>query len=198
MLTDSLVSQCDAPQDEIKLEMAEQLKSAVTDIWETRPCMFLRDGRSRARLLSTYNWPQKLSLGYLMLKPHSEATAGLVTSCATEKGVWDGDRRTPKMRSGWPGSCWSDATKSLRSQHLSSVSAAHHVGCTSSLLCEGCRVSIWVRTPPKYLKTFFNPSLPDLFPLSGQCCCITSVEASHSPPSSCDTPYSPVQRQHLP
>lgn len=44
--------------------------------------MFLRGGRSRAWLLSTFNWPPKLSLGYLMLKPHSEAIAGLVTSRA--------------------------------------------------------------------------------------------------------------------
>ena len=44
--------------------------------------MFLGDGRSHARLLSSYNWHQELSLGYLMLKPHSEAIAGLVTSHA--------------------------------------------------------------------------------------------------------------------
>lgn len=101
MLTDSPVSRCDAPQDEIKLVMAEQFKSVVTDFQETWSCMFLGDGRSRARLLSIYNWPPKLSLGYLMLKPHSEMTAGLVTSY-TEAAL---QRKGSGMGTGEPPRC---------------------------------------------------------------------------------------------
>lgn len=67
--------------------------------------MFLRGGRSRARLPSTFNWPPKLSLGYLMLKPHSEAIAGLVTSHAEaasqRNGSGMGVGETPKC--GWAG-----------------------------------------------------------------------------------------------
>lgn len=104
MPTDSLVSQNDALRDEIKLAMAEQLNSAATDFQETRSCMFLRNGRSHAWLISTYNWPPKLSLGYLVLTLHSEAIAGSLRAALMlhyKEWVWDGDRRTPKVWSGW-------------------------------------------------------------------------------------------------
>lgn len=116
--------------------------------------MFLRNGRKHARLLSTYYWLQKLSMGYLVLKLHSEVIAGLITSCAEvalqRNGCGMGTGETPKR--GWAGL----AAAGLMPHNLHATNVYFPfqqptgTGCITSHLCKGGRVSIWVRHPRKY------------------------------------------------